>query len=413
MTQLLTRRTLALAIALAATGLIAAAPFATAATVSAHPGRPAGTAAKHKPRAPHRRKKATPLPPPALKMIWGPLTLPDGSSAFPVYHQLGVRVLETQLVWARTAPTRPSEPGNPADPAYRWPPELEQMISQAAQWGITVAVLVKGTPGWANGGMDETWAPTNANEYGSFMQAAARRYPTVHYWMIWGEPNGPNFNPMPSNSPVGPRRYALLLEAAYSALKGVSSSNLVIGGMTWTDGPVKPPDFIRWMRLPDGAPPRLDYYGQNPYSTRFPKLTEGPALELPDVEELDQLKRKHARLKLRQSKLRDINDLPTLHSELAVAYRHLPGGTPKLWLSEFSISSDSANYAFNYFVSRPAQARWVTAAFKLVDSVSYVVGLGWYELLDQPASVPGHLTEGLLTESGAHKPAFSAYAHAP
>src|ERR1700733_2459869 len=54
----------------------------------------------------------------ALKMIWGPLTMPNGSSAFPVYHRLGVQVLELQLIWGRVAPTRPSEPANPADPAY-------------------------------------------------------------------------------------------------------------------------------------------------------------------------------------------------------------------------------------------------------------------------------------------------------
>lgn len=415
MKRLLARLAVALAVTLTAAGLIAAASFATAGTVSAGSRRPTASAAKHKAKAPHKRKKkAAPAPPPALKMIWGPMTVPNGSSAFPIYHQLGVQVLETQLIWARTAPTRPSEPGNPADPAYQWPPELEQMINQAAQWGIAVAVMVKGTPGWANGGQDETWAPTDANEYGAFMQAASRRYPSVHYWMIWGEPNGDDFNPMPANSPVGPRRYALLLEAAYSALKGVSRSNLVIGGMTWTAGPVKPPDFIRWMRLPDGAPPRLDYFGINPYSIRFPNLTEGPEIELPDPQEVAQLeKKKHGKLKPKYSEVRDINDLPTVHSELAVAYRHRPGGTPKLWLSEFSISTESPNYAFNYFVSLPVQAHWVTAAFKLVDSVSYVVGLGWYDLIDEPASIPRHLTEGLLTETGAHKPSFSAYAHAP
>ena len=89
--------------------------------------------------------------------------------------------------------------------------------------------------------------------------------------MIWGEPNRVgNFKPMPANSKVGPRRYALLLNAGYHALKGVSKANIVIGGNTWSFGPVEPADFVKWMRLPDGKPPPLDYYGHNPFSRRFP-----------------------------------------------------------------------------------------------------------------------------------------------
>jgi hypothetical protein len=323
-------------------------------------------------------------------MIWGPLSMPGGSSAFPIYHKLGVQVLEMQLSWAETAPSRPADPTSPDDPSYIWPQALNQAVSQAVHYGIQLAVMVKGTPGWANGGKDPSWAPNNPTDYANFLQAASQRYPSVHDWMIWGEPTrSGNFNPMPANSPVGPKRYALLLEAAYGALKAVSTSNVVIGGMTYTVGLVSAPDFIRWMRLPDGKPPRLDYYGHNPYSTRFPKLQAPYA---PGV--------------------RDIDDIETLHDELAAAYRHRPGGTPKLWLSEFSISSDKASRAFDYFVSRPVQAKWVSAAFKLVDSVPYVAGLGWYELLDEPSSVPGYLTEGLLTASGTPKPAFYAYAHA-
>jgi hypothetical protein len=325
-------------------------------------------------------------------MIWGPFTLPDGSSAFPVYHRLGVQVLQIQLSWAASAPQRPANPSDPADPAYRWPQALSEATSEATRYHIALALMVKETPAWANGGDDPSWAPEDAGDYGAFLQAASRRYPSIHYWMIWGEPaREGNFNPMPANSPVGPRRYALLLAAAYAALKAVTPANVVIGGMSYTLGEVSTPDFIRWMRLPDGTPPRMDYWGHNPYSFRFPKLSEGPYA----------------------SGVRDINDIDTLHHEIAAVYGGRPGGVPKLWLSEFSISSDERNRAFSFFVSRAEQARWVAGAFRLVDSVSYVAGLGWYELLDEPASVPGHLTEGLLTATGTPKPAFGAYARAP
>ena len=54
----------------------------------------------------------------ALKSIWGPTTLPDGSSAFPVYERLGVDVRQQQLSWrdvallppGRLPGTRPTPP---------------------------------------------------------------------------------------------------------------------------------------------------------------------------------------------------------------------------------------------------------------------------------------------------------------
>jgi hypothetical protein len=314
--------------------------------------------------------------------------MPDGSSAFPVYHQLGVQVLEMQLSWAEVASTRPLDPSNPADPAYHWSAAMDQAVAEAARYGIELAIMVKETPGWANGGQGPSWAPNEAGDYAAFMQAVSRRYPSIHYWMIWGEVTRPgNFNPMPADSPVGPQRYAVLLDAAYGALKAVNPANIVIGGMTYTLGLDTMGEYLKWLRLPNGSPPRMDFYGDNPYSTRYPKLSEqtySPAV-------------------------RDINDIDTLEHELQGVYAG-HGATPKLWLSEFSISSDGPSRAFDYFVSQPVQAKWLTAAFKLADSVPYVAGLGWYELLDEPTTVPEHLTEGLLTASGQPKPAFYAYA---
>jgi hypothetical protein len=326
----------------------------------------------------------------ALKMIWGPLTMPDGASAFPVYRRLGVKVLQMQLSWAATAATRPGEPGNPGDPAYNWPTSLDRAVSEASRYGISLALMVKETPSWANGGQDPSWAPADPGDYAAFLQAVSRRYPSIRYWMIWGEVTRPgNFNPMPANSPVGPQRYAALLDAAYGALKAVNPANLVIGGMTYTLGQDTIGQYLQWLRLPDGAPPRMDYYGDNPYSTRFPRLSNPPY----------------------SAAVRDIDDIDTLEHELQGAYAG-HGATPKLWLSEFSISTDAPSRAFDYYVSRPVQARWVTAAYRLVDSVPYVAGLGWYELLDEPTSTPERLTEGLMTATGQPKPAFYAYARA-
>src|ERR1700704_393833 len=68
-----------------------------------------------------------------LKAIYGPLTMPDGSSGFPVYHRLGVNVLERQLSWSTVASSRPNNPTDPTDPAYRWPADLDGAMREAAR----------------------------------------------------------------------------------------------------------------------------------------------------------------------------------------------------------------------------------------------------------------------------------------
>ncbi|MHB8656860.1 MAG: hypothetical protein ACYC91_02745 [Solirubrobacteraceae bacterium] len=314
------------------------------------------------------------------------MRLPDGNSAFPTYRRLGVQVLQLDLSWADSAPRRPAHPEDPADPAYRWPASVTEAARDAGRYGIDLCLLVQRSPAWSNGNRPPVWAPNDAGDYADFLVAASRRYPNVRLWMIWGEPNRnllPDFEPMPPNSPVGPRRYAVLLQAAYEALKRAARSNTVIGGDTGSFGTVEPADFLRWMRLPDGRPPELDLYGHNPYSRRFPDLREPPYFRGG----------------------RDINDIDTLESQLTGTY-HRP---VRLWLSEFTISSDHNNVAFDFHVSRAQQARWLRAAYSLAGSVPYVAGLGWFNLIDDPPSSAEHLSDGLMSSNLKPKPAFFAY----
>jgi hypothetical protein len=326
-----------------------------------------------------------------VKAIWGPVRLPDGSSAFPVYRTLGVDVFQIQVSWANTATAPPERPRDPGDPAYDWPTSLDEAIAQARRYGIKVAVLVKDTPAWANGGRASNWAPDKPSDYAKFMYAASRRYPSVRRWMIWGEPSRrPNFQPLPLNSPVGPRVYAKLLDAAYVALKRRSRRNIVVGGMTFSFGDVQPAGFLRWMRLPSGRRPRLDEWGHNPISRRFPNLRRHPYI--PGG--------------------RDFSDLDLFVREVRHAYRR-KRRKPKLWLSEFTISSDHPNRAYVYAVSRKAQARWLKAGYRIANRHRrWFSGLGWFNLLDEPTSEPRGLTTGLMTYEGKRKPAFYAYRRA-
>jgi hypothetical protein len=324
----------------------------------------------------------------AEKALWGPVTLLDGSSAFGLYDELGIDTLQLSMGWEDIAPTRPAAPADSADPAYRWPAELDVAAIEAARHGIRLSLLVARTPPWANGNRAPIWRPDRAQDLADFLTAAARRYPSVRRWMIWGEPNrADRFQPNALNRPTGPRAYAVLLDAAYAALKRASRHNIVIGGNTWTSGTVRPPDFLRWMRLPGGRPPRLDWLGHNPFPFRFPRLSENPLA----------------------GGYRDISDADTTSREARRTYHR----TVPLWLSEYTIQSDHASKVFATFATQAGQARQLTAGYRIADDLGpAVAGLGWLGLLDEPPA-PQSANFGLMTYGLARKPAFAAMQRAP
>jgi len=191
------------------------------------------------------------------------------------------------------------------------------------------------------------------------------------------------------------------------------------------------------MRLPNGRRPRLDWYGHNPFGRRFPRLRDntgrGSTRYLRDINDIDTLSREVARAYLRYG-----TRVAWRHGRrVRVRYR-LP--SPRLWLSEWSISSDHSNRAFSFYVSRKEQARWLAAAYKMVRPLRYVAGLGWFDLTDDPKKgdmvtggtppscvllvcTPGSggthtqqrddgLTTGLMTYDDELKPAFYAFQRA-
>lgn len=328
----------------------------------------------------------------AEKAIWGPTTLPDGSSAFGLYDELGVDTLQLSISWPGVAPVRPAAPRDPADPAYRWPPEIAAAAAEAAARGMNLALLVAQSPPWANGGREPIWAPGDPQDFADFMTAAARRYPSVRRWMIWGEPNkGERFQPNAVDDPIGARTYAPLLDAAYVALKGASTDNVVIGGMTWTGDTVKPADFVRWMRLPSGRSPRLDWFGHNPFPYRFPDLSKPP-----------------------NGGFRDMSDVDTLGDEVDEAYGRSASNPVPLWLSEYTIQSGRGSAVFATFVSETDQARYVSEGYTIADDLGdQVAGLGWFALLDEPEAPPQSANWGVLTYGLRRKPAFAALRDAP
>jgi hypothetical protein len=371
----------------------------------------------------------------ALKSIWGRTTFDAGNvncpsgqscSAFPVYARLGAQNFQMQIPWDRAAPTRPAKPRDPNDPAYKWTSGTDSAIQQAAQYGMSVTVLVQGTPAWANGGKGRQWEPDNVQDYADFMYAISKRYPTVHHWMVWGEVNyGANFQPMPPHSPVGPRAYAQLLDAAYVALKQASPDNIVIGGDTLNaNEPVTPAEFIRWARVGKGKKarhPRLDWWGHNPFEGRYPDIRQ-PALNnligLSDADTLHKLlKKAYVGTKKKKHKKARRATAQSSSSAAHAAKKHKKKkrrrSTPPIWFSEYSVlSGHAAHFWLGFYVSDQEQASWVSAAYQLADSLPYVAGLGWYRIDDEPEA-SGSANWGLVTYTGQTKPSFAAYQAAP
>jgi hypothetical protein len=329
------------------------------------------------------------------KAIWGPATVSDFREH---YCPLGVGLFEYGVNWATVAPTRPANPEDPNDPAYQWPAEIDTAIVQGQACGIQVALMLIGSPPWANGGGPYNVPPTSDLSFAQFAVAASKRYPAVRHWMIWGEPNRPgnwSLTRPTARLRIGkkfaaaPRRYATLLDTAYGALKSVNPGNIVIGGMTYTGGPnaFASLTWLRYMRLRNGKPPRYDMYGHNPFTTRKPRLKKR------------QIKRAFA----------DFSDLDVLFKELD-RYQRRGKRRPRVFISEFSVPTDISSDFLFFHTSRATQAKWIRAALRITRKTKRIYTLGWYTLYDLPPSNPGGAVGwGLLTSDGTRKPGWYAF----
>jgi hypothetical protein len=334
--------------------------------------------------------------PTVKKSTWGPISH-NGQSLFPTYRDLGIGLYSIQARWEMVAPSsRPANPNDPNDPAYQWPAYLTEAIEGALANGMQVQVLLMGTPPWANGGRSWKWAPDRTSDFADFTTAAARRYPGVRLWMIWGEPNRkPNFGPFkPSKSARGPlnkkqqrapRRYAQLLDAAYVALKRENRANKVIGGNTYTAaGPadINTYAWMRYMKLPGGKRPRMDMWGHNPWGNKLPKL----------------------RKKASPRGSVAFRDLRHLTRALDKNFKRKKAKRLKLFLAEWGVPTGFRDKDLNYGLKPKAAKRWTRAAYRIVRKWKRIYTLGWIHVIDNERN-----STGLLRPDGTRKPTYRAF----
>jgi polysaccharide biosynthesis protein PslG len=293
-------------------------------------------------------------------------------------NQLGVTIVRYTINWREVARHKPKQPLDPNDPAYDWT-SVDRVLRGLHARRITVLLTLSGTPAWANGGRAGNVIPKNKYALAAFAGAVATRYPWVHKWEIWNEPNLGVWL-----EPNSPRLYVQrLLNPAYVVLHNRSRSNRVAGGATsprpTLDG-LSPVAFMRGMR---SAHARLDAYSHHPYPISRGERPDGFA---PGV--------------CRYCKgIITLANLPLLVEEVRRDF-----GPKRIWLTEYGYQTNR-NRVIG--VSRARQADYVSRAALRARQTPYVDVLVQFLIQDEPGS-DGWQT-GLLDPDGVLKPSFQAF----
>ncbi len=297
-------------------------------------------------------------------LSYGPGTMSDRLDRL---DGLGVDVVRVTIDWREVEPRK----GTGAWSRY------DAMLAGLHGRGIAPLVTLWGTPGWANGGRGPNWAPSSKSTFAAFARRAAQRYPYVHMWTIWNEPNQQRWL-----RPTSPRVYTqTLLNPAYAAIHAVSPSSKVAGGVTaprGSAGGVSPVDWIRGMAA---AHARLDAYAHNPYPLR-------PG-ETPLAGGCDHC---------------TTITMATLDRLLSNVVRSFGTGK-RIWLTEYGYQTSPQDGLLG--VSYAAQARFVSEGALRALLAPRVDVLIHYLVRDEPQSA--RWQSGLLTARDIAKPAYNAF----
>jgi hypothetical protein len=305
-------------------------------------------------------------------LMYGPGTL---SSRVATLQGLGTRLVRFTLRWDQVARARPAAPRDPSDPAYAWG-QFEGVLQALRAARIQTVVTLYGAPAWSNGGHPPNWLPSRG--FADFAYAASKRFPWVHEWTVWNEPNGRMFS-----VPVSARAYVRqLLNPAYASLHQASSANVVAGGVTSprkTPTGVSPLSFMLGMRA---AGARLDAYAHNPYP-----VSPGETPERSTCANCAAL---------------TMASLPAIRTDVTRAF----GASKPLWLTEYGYQTNPPDRLLG--VSYAAQARFIGQSALRVWRQRGVTMLIQFLVRDEPSL--GGWQSGLFTTGGSPKPALHAFA---
>jgi Cellulase (glycosyl hydrolase family 5) len=291
---------------------------------------------------------------------------------------LGVDVVRYTLRWDHVAPLKPEEPSNPNDPAYDWS-SADAVVDGLYAHGIDVVLTFWGTPAWASAGHKPNSPPRSPSALALFARAAATRYPWVHKWEIWNEPNQ-----VGGLKPNSPRLYVKrLLNPTVAALHAIDRKNVVAGGATSPRATKTALSAVAFMRGMRRAGARFDVYSHHPYPRWFGRgRPETPLQTLPCTRWLT------------------MAGLQCLLENVRQNF-----GPKHVWLTEYAYKTNPPD---RYRGVAPAlQARYLAEAARRVYQAPRVDLLINFLIRDEP--VVGRWASGFFTAGEVVKPSFFSF----
>jgi hypothetical protein len=333
---------------------------------------------------------------------------------FPTLRTLGTELVRVNLVWGGpngVAKRKPRNPMNPADPAYDWS-VYDRTVVYAAAHGMKVLFGIVGTPPWANAAAGVNVAPRNAVDLERFAVAAARRYsgsyttpegralPAVRQWLAWNEPNNPAFLRPQYRTVAGKPviqsavDYAKICNAVVRGVRkttvGASKVACGVTGPRGNNNPnssrpaTAPVAFLRAMKKAGAK--GFDAYAHHPYY--------GTPKETPTTPPPPGI---HGNAPTAVT----LGNIGTLVREVTRLY-----GNKRIWITEYGYQTNPPDRIFG--VSLANQSRYLTQAYAIARKHPRIDMFVWFLLRDEKRGAEGWQS-GLLTASGAKKPAFAAF----
>jgi hypothetical protein len=281
-------------------------------------------------------------------------------------HTLHAKVVRTQVSWASLEPLASGQINQESLAS------LDRLMADASAASIRVIATVDGTPCWASSApvslqracmpgrssKANTWPPNNPADYAAFVAYLAQRYGThLAAIEVWNEPD--QANQLYFAGPNKPQRYAAILRAAYPAIKQANPNVPVLAGSLVGANGV----FLRAL-----------------YAAGIKGYYDGLAVHF---------------YTLTLASLRSIHEVQLAN-----------GDNKPLWLDEFGWSSCYPRQKLQQeqaCVTKQIQATNTANTFRALAHTAYIAAAVLYKLQGSPQE-----EFGVLSASGAHKPAFTA-----